>query len=179
MNRPAFVPWTAGLLLLAIAAWLAAFPRPNPRPDLPEIAPFAAGDRIALFLPDPGVFPPPGSFGLVQRARAAGAEVRVFASGDSADGFGPTRIYRVHGAPDLPAGYHPDQWPRPPAKGNDFGQDWQMLVLTPAEIAVKQQAVLASAGVLRDSGTDDPTGSRELAILSRARRAEVYYPLTP
>jgi hypothetical protein len=49
-----------------------------------------------------------------------------------------------------------------------------MLPLTPAEITAKNAAVIEAARVLRESGTDDARGSRELQILSRARRAEIY-----
>ena len=49
-----------------------------------------------------------------------------------------------------------------------------MLVLTPAEQAVRNAAVLAAARALRASGADDAAGTREAALLSRARRAELY-----
>jgi hypothetical protein len=54
-----------------------------------------------------------------------------------------------------------------------------MLVLFPDEIAAKNQAVLAAARALRATGTDDSQGSREAALLARARRAELYIPLLP
>ena len=54
-----------------------------------------------------------------------------------------------------------------------------MLVLSPAEIAVKNAAVLAAARTLRAAGTDDSQGSLEAALLARARRAELYLPLSP
>ena len=74
--KPTSIGWAAGgLLLLAITAWLVPSPRPYPRPDLPEIPPISAADRVALVLPNPADFPALDSLGLVQRARAAGAEV--------------------------------------------------------------------------------------------------------
>jgi hypothetical protein len=169
----------SGLLLLALAAWLVPTPRPNPRPDLPEIAPFSAGERIALFLPTPDEFPPPDTLALVRRARAAGAEVRVFTPGDSLAAYAPDRIYQPCLGPDTPNCYHPDQWPARPPGDTALGNDWQMLVLTPEEIAVKNTAVLVAARVLRDSGIADPQGARESALLSRARRAELYLALHP
>ena len=169
----------AGLLLLALAAWWVPSPHLHPRPDLPEIAPFSAGERIALILPDPETFPPPDRFGLVQRARAAGAEVRVFAPGDPFGDFSPSRIYQPVAWPDTPAGYHPDQWPAPPPGGNGAGNGGCLFVLAPGEMAVKNQAVLAAARTLRDSGGDDPQGTREAEMLSRARRAEIYRSLNP
>ena len=169
----------AGLLLLVLAAWLVPVPRPQPRPDLPEIPPFRPGERIALFIPDPENFPPADSFGLVQRARAAGAEVRVFAPGESPAEFAPDRLYQPFPWPTPPAGYHPDQWPALPPGERNSGNDWQLLVLTPAEQAVKNAAVLAAARALRAAGTDDPRGTREAGLLARARRAEIYLPLQP
>ena len=174
MNLRSIAAGAAGLLLLAFAAWLVPSPRPNPRPDLPGIAPFSAADRVALFLPDPASFPPADSLGLVQRARAAGAAVRVFAPGEPTGDFAPTRLLQPSPGPDTPAGYHPDQWPTLPPGGS-----WQMLVLSAAEMAIKNQAVLAAARALRATGTDDPQGSREAALLARARRAELYIPLLP
>ena len=170
---------SAGLLLLALAAALVPGPRRPPRPDLQGIAPFSAGERIALVIPEPESFPPADSFGLVQRARAAGAEVRIFAPGGPIREFAPTRIYQPFPGPSTPTGYHPDQWPTLPPDGKDSGQDWRLLVLTPAEIALKSQAVLAAAHALRDSGSDDSQGTREAALLSRARRAELFLPLHP
>ena len=169
MNWKSAAGLVAGVSLLAMAVWLVPSPRLRPRPAGPGIAPFSAGERLALILPDPDRFPPPESFGLVQRARAAGAEVRIFAPGDSRADFAPDRLYQPCPGPDFPAGYHPDQWPAPP-----FGNGWQMLVLTPEETAVKNRAVLAAARALRASGADE---AREIALLSRARRAELYRPL--
>ena len=169
----------AGLLLLAAAAWLVPAPRPQPRPDLPEIPPFRPGERIALFIPDPENFPPANSFGLTQRARAAGAEVRVFAPGESRAEYAPDRCYQPSPRPGIPAGYHPDQWPHLPPGERNSDNDWQMLVLTPAEMAVRNAAILAAAHALRATGTDDARGTQEAALLSRARRAEIYLPLPP
>lgn len=174
MNLRSIATGAAGLLLLSLAAWLIPSPRPNPRPDLPEIAPFSAADRIALLLPDPASFPPADGLGLVQRARAAGAAVRVFAPGEPTGDFAPTRLLQPFTGPDTPAGYHPDQWPALPPGG-----DWLMLVLSPEETAVRNAAVLAAAHALRATGTDDSQGSREAALLARARRAELYIPLLP
>lgn len=173
MNRKSTAGLVAGLLLLAVAAWLVPSPRLRPRPDGPEIAAFSAGERIALVLPDPENFPPPEAFGLVRRARAAGAEVRVFAPGDSIAAFAPDRLYQPFPGAYAPAGYHPDQWPALPPDENNSGNDWQMLVLTPEEIAAKNQAVLAAARVFRAAGD----AAREAAMLSQARRAEIYLPL--
>jgi hypothetical protein len=169
----------SGLLLLALAAWLVPLPRSNPRPDLPEIPPFAPRDRVALCLPDPEKSPPSDALALVHRARAAGAEVRIFAPGDSLDGYAPTRIYQPVSGPDTPTGYHPDQWSSLPPGEPDSGNDWQMIVLTPEETSIKNAAVIQAAHVLRESGTDDPSGTREIALLSRARRAEIYLSLKP
>lgn len=179
MKPLAIAQLLAGLLLLALAAWMIPVPRPNPRPDLPEIAPFTAADRVAIFLPDPENFPPADSLGLVQRARAAGAAVRVFAPGESTAEFAPTRLYQPYPWPDTPPGYHPDQWPSLPDDEKQSGNAWHMLVLSPAEIAVKNAAVLAAARTLRAAGTDDSQGSLEAALLARARRAELYLPLSP
>ena len=175
MNWKSAAGLVAGLLLLAGAAWLIPAPRLRPRPDLPEIAPFSAGERIALVLPDPENFPPPESYGLVRRARAAGAEVRVFAPDEAVAAFAPDRLFQSFPWPYAPAGYHPDQWPTLPPDEKNSGNAWQMLVLTPAEIAVKNQAVLAAAGVYRAAGD----AAREADLLSRARRAEIYLPLNP
>ena len=179
MNLRAIAAAATGLLLLALAAWLVPSPRLNPRPDLPEIAPFSAADRVALFIPDPASFPPADSLGLVQRARDAGAAVRVFALGAPTGDFAPTRLLQPFSGPDTPTGYHPDQWPALPASVNPPGTGWHMLVLSPDEIAIKNQAVLAAARALRATGTDDSHGSREAALLARARRAELYIPLLP
>ena len=179
MNLKSAALGASGLLLLAIAALWAACPWPRPRPDLPEIPPFAAGERIALVVPDPENFPPPDSFGLVQRAQAAQARIRFFAPGESLAEFAPDRIFQPFPWPFAPAGYHPDQWPVLPPGEKNSGNDWQMLVLTPQETAVRNQAVLAAARALGRSGTDDKPGTREAALLSRARRAEIYLPLQP
>ena len=173
MNWKSAAGLVAGLLLLAGAAWLVPSPRLRPRPDGPEIAPFSAGERIALVLPNPENFPPPEAFGLVRRARTAGAEARVFAPGDAIEAFAPDRVYQPYPGTYAPAGYHPDQWPARPPDEKNSGNEWQMLVLTPEEIAVKIQAVLAAARVFR--AADDPV--REAAMLSQARRAEIYLPL--
>ncbi len=172
MNPRAIVLGTAGLGLLALAAWMVPLPRRVPRPDMPEIAPFVPGERVALVVSDPESFPAPDAFGLVQRARAAGAEVRIFAAATDFGGFAPDRAYQASAEPETSAGYHPDQWPSSPP-----GEGWQMLVLTPDEQTVKNRAVLAAARALRASGTDDAAGTREAKILARARRAEVYRPL--
>lgn len=169
MNPRTIVLGTAGLALLVLAAWMVPLPRRAPRPDCPEIAPFAAGERIALVVPDPESFPAPDAFGLVQRARAAGAEMRIFAAAADFGGFAPDRAYQASAEPETSAGYHPDQWPTSPP-----GEGWQMLVLTPEEQTVKNRAALAAARALRASGTDDAAGTREAALLARARRAECY-----
>ena len=179
MNPRRLLLGTGGLALLAAAAWMVPIPRSLPRPDLPEIAPFTAGERIALVVPDPENFPPPDGFGLIQRARAAGAEVRIFVPGESLAAFAPTRIYQPFPWPYAPTGYHPDQWPALPPGEKGSGNAWQMIVLTPEEQAAQNAAVLAAARALRASGADDPQGTREAALLSRARRAEIYLPLPP
>ena len=94
MNPRAIVLGTAGLALLAAASWMVPVPRRVPRPDLPEIAPFAAGERIALVVSAPENQPQAESLGLVQRARAAGAEVRIFAAETDFGDFAPDRVYR-------------------------------------------------------------------------------------
>ncbi len=172
MRLKSIVQLAAGLLLLALAAWRVPIPRLHPRPDLPEIPPFSAGERIALVLPDPATFPPPGSFGLVQRARAAGAEVRVFAPGDSLAAYAPNRVYQPFLGPHVPTGYHPDQWPSLPPGGNHSENRWRMFVLSPAERKIQNAAILEAARSIRESGTDDSAGTREARMLSRARRAE-------
>ena len=122
---------------------------------------------------DPACDPPLADrLALVQRARAAGACVRVFAPEDPLGPFRPDRVFLAAPAPRDPSGYHPDQWPPAPP-----GDGWQMLLPTPAETAVRNAAVLKAARAVRESGLDDPRGSRELRILSRARRAELYLPL--
>ena len=175
MNPRRLVLGTAGLALLVAAAWLVPVPRSLPRPNLPEIPPFAAGERIALVVSDPENRPPAEALGLVQRARTAGAKIRIFASAKEFGEFAPDRIYAPAPGPDRPSGYHPDQWPTLPPDEKNSGNAWQMLVLTPAEIAVKNQAVLAAAGVYRAAGD----AAREADLLSRARRAEIYLPLNP
>ena len=169
----------AGALLLGLAAALVPRPLPGPRPDLPEIPPFAPGERIALVLPAAGDFPPPAGFGLVQRARAAGAEVRVFVPNEPLGDYAPSRIYQPAPWPDLPAGYHPDRWPALPPGERNSGKPWQMLVLSEEEMAVKNAAVLAAAHALRAGGADTPQGAREANVLARARRAELVLPMLP
>ena len=166
MNPRRLVLGTAGLALLVAAAWLVPVPRSLPRPDLPEIAPFAPGERIALVVSDPENRPPAEALGLVQRARAAGAEIRIFSPGTDLGEFAPDRIYAPAPGPDRPSGYHPDQWPISPP-----GADWQMLELTPAETAVRNAAVVAAARDLRAAGASE---AREIVLLARARRAEIY-----
>ncbi|HOU21227.1 MAG: hypothetical protein KBC66_06085 [Kiritimatiellae bacterium] len=179
MNRKSAAVLAAGLLLLALAAWWVPTPRLCPPPDLPDIAPFTAADRVALVLPDSGAWPAPDAFGLVHRARTAGAAIRVFAPGESLAAFAPTRIYEPCPGPFAPTGYHPEQWPALPAEERKPGHDWHQLVLTPAEQTARNTAVLAAAQAIRDSGSDNPQGSRAAAMLSRARRAEIYRPLPP
>ena len=179
MKPKSIVRLAGGLLLLALAAWMVPSPRLHPRPGLPEIPPFSAADRVALFMPNPEEFPFSDRFGLIQRARAIGAEARVFALGDSLAAYAPTRIYQPAPGPEIPTGYHPDQWPALPPGENGSGNEWQMIILTPEEQAAKNTAVLAAARALRDSGTDDPRGARESALLSRTRRAEIVLPLKP
>ncbi len=162
-----------GTALLALAGWMATFPRPNPRPDRPEIAPFQPGERIALVLDDATAFPPAESLGLIQRARAAGADVRVFSNQADFPAFQPDRAFQPAPWPESPTGYHPDQWPVVPPAETTPGH---MLPLSPAEIAAKNAAVIEAAREVRESGTDDARGTRELRILSRARRAEIYLP---
>lgn len=171
MNPRRLLLASAGLALLAAAVWRVPVPQRLPRPELPEIAPFVAGERIALVVSDPESQPPAEALGLVQRARAAGADVRICASENDLGGFAPDRIYLPAPGPDRPRGYHPDQWPAPPP-----GDDGQMLVLTPAETAVRNAAVLAAARDLRAAGAGE---AREIALLSRARRAEIYLPQMP
>ena len=171
MNPRRLLLASSGLALLAAAAWMVPTPRRLPRPDLPDIAPFAPGERIALILPDPEILPPLDACGLVQRARAAGADVRAFAARTDLGAFAPDRIYEPAPGPARPPGYHPDQWPVSPP-----GAGLQMLVLTPAESAVRNAAVLAAARDLRAAGAGT---ARELARLARARRAEIYRPLHP
>lgn len=170
MNWKSSAGLVVGLFLLAAAAWLVPAPRLRPRPDLPEIAPFSAGERIAFVVSDPENGPPAETLGLVQRVRAAGAEIRMFASQKEFGEFSPDRIYAPAPGPDLPTGYHPDQWPALTPDEKNSGNDWQMLILTPAEITVKNQAVLAAARAFRAAGD----AAREADLLSRARRAEIY-----
>ena len=171
MNPRRLVLGTAGLALLVAAAWLVPVPRSLPRPNLPEIAPFAPGERIALVVSGPEDGAPAEALGLVQRARAAGAKIRIFASAKEFGEFAPDRIYAPAPGPDRPSGYHPDQWPISPP-----GADWQMLVLTPAETAVRNAAVVAAARALRAAGAGE---AREIALLARAHRAEIYLPRIP
>lgn len=179
MNRKSIPLLAGGLGLLALAALWAAWPWPRPRPDLPEIAPFTRGERIALLIPGPETLPPPESLGLVQRAHAARAQVRFFVPGESLAEYAPDRVYQPYPEAFAPAGYHPDQWPALPPDEQNSPNAWQMLVLTPAETAVRNQAVLAAARTLHATGTDDAQGTREAALLSRARRAEIYFALKP
>ena len=179
MNPRAIASGIAAAGLLALAAWWVPRPRLQPRPDLPEIEPFSAGERIALVLPDPENFPRADGFGLVRRARAAEAEVRVFAPGESLAKFAPARIYQPYPGPYVPAGYHPDQWPVLPPGEKDSGNDWRLLVLSPEERAVQNAAVLDAARAIRRNGGDETQGTREAEMLSRARRAEIYLPLQP
>ena len=177
MKPSSAIPLAAGLLLLGVAVWWVPQPRSNPRPNLPEIAPFTSRDRLALVLPNRTEFPPADCLGLVQRARAAGAEICVFAPGDPTEAFAPTQTYQPSSDPGAPTGYHPDQWPAlpPSEKGSENG--WQMLVLTPAEMTRKNAAILQAARALRRGGSDDSQGTREAALLAHARRAELYRPL--
>ena len=177
MNPRSIAFLTAGLALLLLAALQIPSPRLRPRPNLPEIPPFAPGERIALLLPDPDTFPSPESLALVRRARAAGADIRLFSPHESTTDFAPSRIYRADPRPCDPPGYHPDQWPSPPPPSADKHSGWHMLVLTPEEETARNAAVLAAARRLRASGTDTSRGDRELVLLSRARRAELYQPL--
>ena len=144
MNPRRLLLASSGLALLAAAAWMVPTPRRLPRPDLPDIAPFAAGERIALVVSAPELVPPADA---------------------------PDRIYAPAPGPARPLGYHPDQWPAPPPD-----EGWHMLVLTPAETAIRNAAVLAAARDLRAAGAGT---ARELARLARARRAEIYRPLHP
>ena len=168
MNWKSAAGLVSGLFLLTGAAWLVPSPRLVPRPELPEIAPFSTGERIALILPGPENLPSPDAFGLVQRARAAGAEVRIFTPGDPIEAFAPDHLFRPFPGPNVPAGFHPDQWPARPS-----GEGWQMVILTPAEQAALNAAVLAAARVFREAGD----AAREIDLLSHARRAEIYLPL--
>ncbi len=178
MKLRIFTLSAAGLLLLALAGGLVGWPRPAPRPTLPELPPFQASDRIALVVPGPGSFPVPEALGVVQRARAAGAEVRIVEPGRFGD-YAPTLILQPAPWPNTPTGYHPDLWPSLPADEINSGQDWHLCILTPEEMSVRNAAVLTAAHALRDSGTDDSSGTREAALLSRARRAELVLPLNP
>ena len=49
-------------------------------------------------------------------------------------------------------------------------------VLTPAETAVRNAAVVAAARALRAAGAGE---AREIALLARAHRAEIYLPRIP
>jgi len=177
MNPRSIVLFATGLLLLALAGATVFFPLPDACPDLPELSPFSSGDRVAVFLPAPEEVSPVEALGLVQRAHAVGAEVRVFAPGDSIEDFDPTRRVQPAPWPNTPTGFHPDQWPTLPASEAGSGNDWHLLILTPKEQRVKNAATLKAAHAIRDSGTDDAPGTREAALLSRARRAEIWLPL--
>ena len=163
----------AGLGLLALAAALVPRPRPNPRPNLPEIPPFAPGERIALVLAEPRPGPAAETLGLLQRARTAGADLRLFRPGEAWTDFAPARAFQPAPWPETPTGYHPDQWPACPAHA---GNQWpaQMLVLTAPEREIKNAAVLAAARQVQATGTDDIQGSKEAALLADARRSEIY-----
>ena len=59
----------------------------------------------------------------------------------------------------------------------------RMAPVKPSSIALGTAAALllglAAARALRAGGADDSAGSREAALLARARRAELYLPLLP
>ncbi|HOE37847.1 MAG TPA: hypothetical protein PLT12_10120 [Kiritimatiellia bacterium] len=175
MNTRALWTGLAGLGLLVVAGLMVPWPRPNPRPALPELPPFAAGERVALLWDAPEL--PPDVLALVQRAHAAGAIVRVAGPQESLADFAPTRCYRPAPWPEQPTGFHPDQWPHIPRGADTNGL--QMLVLTPAELAAKNTAVLAAARRFHATGTDDAAGTREARLLAHARRAELYLLLPP
>ncbi|NLG36053.1 MAG: hypothetical protein GX548_11930 [Lentisphaerae bacterium] len=175
MKSPFLLPLTSGLGLLALAVWLVPVPRLHPRPDLPEMEPFVPGETVVLRLSDPESFPDPESLGLVQRARAAGAGVRILRPGESMDSAS-VRAYQPAPGPESPAGYHPDQWPSLSYGSSIDRESARLLVLTAEETAVRNAAVIAKARQVRESGTDDGKGTRELRILSRARRGEIYLP---
>ena len=78
MKPRAFLLASAGLALLAAAVWMVPLPRRVPRPAAPEIAPFAAGERIALVVPDPANHPPAAALGEPRRMTAP-ARVRAAA----------------------------------------------------------------------------------------------------
>jgi hypothetical protein len=174
MKTPSIVLGCAGLGLLALAGWMATFPRPNPRPDLPKIAPFQPGERIALIMENPVTFPPADSLGLVQRARAAGADVRVFSAQQDCSDYEPHRVFQPAPWSESPTGYHPDQWPIVRSADSSDGSPWQILTLDSNENMAKNAAVVEAARVDRESGADDARGTLELQVLSRARRAELY-----
>ena len=163
----------AGLGLLALAAALVPRPRPNPRPDLPEIPPFAPGERIALVLAEPRPGPAAETLGLVQRARAAGADLRIFRANEAWTDFAPARVFQPASWPETPPGYHPDQWPAYPAQA-EKNFPAQMLVLTAPERKTRNTAVLAAARRLQAAETDDIQGSMEAAVLAESRRSEIY-----
>ncbi len=175
MNTRAMWSGVAGLSLLVVAGLMVPWPRPNPRPALPAMAAFTAGERVALLAEDPTL--PPELLALTQRARAADAVVRVVMPHESLADFAPTRLYRAAPWPEQPTGFHPDQWPYvpPDAATNDL----VMLVLTPAEQAAKNAAVLAAARQFQTTGADDAAGTREARLLAHARRAEIYCALPP
>ena len=89
MNTRALWTGLAGLGLLVVAGLMVPWPRPNPRPALPELPPFAAGERVALLWDTPEL--PPDALALVQRAHAAGAIVRVAGPQESLADFAPAR----------------------------------------------------------------------------------------
>lgn len=163
----------AGLGLLALAAALVPRPRPNPRPDLPEIPPFAPGERIALVLAEPRPEPAAETLGLVQRARAAGADLRIFRANEAWTDFAPARVFQPASWPETPPGYHPDQWPAYPAQAEKKFPA-QMLVLTAPERKTRNTAVLAAARRIQAAETDDIQGSMEAAVLAESRRSEIY-----
>ena len=177
MNPRSIVLFATGLLLLALAGAVVFFPLPAACPDLPKLPPLNPGDRIALFMPVPEEVPPVEALGLAQRSRAAGADIRVFRPGESTTEFAPTRWLQPAPWPNTPTGFHPDQWPTLPATEAESSNDWHLLILLPKEQAVKNAAIVDAAHVLRDSETDDAPGTREAALLSRARRAEIWLPL--
>ena len=135
MNTRALWTGLAGLGLLVVAGLMV--------PALPELPPFAAGERVALLWDAPEL--PPDVLALVQRAHAAGAIVRVAGPQESLADFAPARCYRPAPWPEQPTGFHPDQWPHIPRGADTNGL--QMLVLTPAELAAKNTAVLAAGFV--------------------------------
>jgi|GEM_PF-641819 len=177
MNLRSIVLATTGLLLLVLAGGVVFFPLPAACPELPELPPLTSQDRLAIFIPVPEEVPPFDALGLVQRARSIGAEIRVFSPGDSIEALNPTKLFQPAPWPNTPTGLHPDQWPTLPDAEAGSGNDWHLLILTPEEQAIKNAAIVAAAHAIRDSHTDDTPGTREAALLSRARRAEIWLPL--